>query len=265
MAHVVDLRTEVTHQYVFELRYESGMLYWDRAGRVARELTKEEGWELRGMDGRRCELVHRDRNLSFNFGPAKLDLSQTQNKEVSELLSPGEFGATGDACADVVLSSLDLAFFPRIGFRVMKLYPTKTKEDAEERIRRLLLSEVHDQVEGTLGRVSEWSSQVVVERPRNMLRINVTSFEQNIQLPESVIRAARTRAREHWKDQRQARLQQLKAKRIVESYPQHGILLDLDAYIEEPPVPEALSVSDFIAAAAQDFDDVKGRVLAQRG
>jgi hypothetical protein len=38
-------------------------------------------------------------------------------------------------------------------------------------------------------------------------------------------------------------------------------LLDFDAYIDEPPFPDGLSVSDFVGNAAKDFEKLKPIVL----
>ncbi len=54
---------------------------------------------------------------------------------------------------------------------------------------------------------------------------------------------------------------QLKAKKKIEHYPQFGVLLDLDAYIEDPPYPDDLSISDFVTTAFEDFCRVKQTVL----
>jgi hypothetical protein len=56
-------------------------------------------------------------------------------------------------------------------------------------------------------------------------------------------------------------IDKLKAAKKIKHFPQFGILLDLDAYIEDPPYPDDLSVSDFIAAAFDDFEQVKQTVL----
>jgi hypothetical protein len=39
--------------------------------------------------------------------------------------------------------------------------------------------------------------------------------------------------------------------------PQFGLLLDLDAYIEDPPFPDDLTIGGFIATAFGDFGPVK--------
>ena len=43
MKTVVDLKTEVIHRYVFELRYDFGQVYWDRAGRISKAILAQQG------------------------------------------------------------------------------------------------------------------------------------------------------------------------------------------------------------------------------
>jgi hypothetical protein len=94
-----------------------------------------------------------------------------------------------------------------------------------------------------------------------MLRIAVVPFEQQVELPASVLRDARLHARTEYRSQKKVLLRKLRAKKLVEAYPDCGVLLDLDAYIDDPPFPDALSISDFIEAAFADFDAIKPTAL----
>ena len=60
---------------------------------------------------------------------------------------------------------------------------------------------------------------------------------------------------------------QLKAQKVVSSIPQFGVLLDLDAYIEDPPYPDALTISKFVSDSEEDFRDKKnlGIVVTRSG
>ena len=263
MKTVVAIRTEVIHRFVFELRYEFGQVYWDRAGKIAREIASQEGWEIEAIDMNRCRLIHRDDNLGFSFGPDKLDLVQTQSADVPNLLSIGEFGALAESLADVVVRVLELPFFPRIGFRVWRLYPSADRGESQTQSRNLKLFQVDADLGSTLGGISDTSHRLVTERPNHMLRIAVAPFEQTVNIPDSVVAAARTRARDHWKAQKQVLLDQLKADKIVKSFPRFGLLLDLDTYIEDPPFPDDLSISDFIARSNEDSEVIKKAVLAE--
>jgi hypothetical protein len=44
-------------------------------------------------------------------------------------------------------------------------------------------------------------------------------------------------------------------------FPQYGLLLDLDASLEDPPYPDSISVSDFITRAERDFRDLTPIIL----
>jgi hypothetical protein len=258
MAAIVDLKTEIVHRYVFELRYDFGQIYWDRAGRIAKEiLLNHSGWDFNSIDIHHCQLGHRDANLVFNFGHGKLDISQAQSLEVQTLMPIGEFGTLAESFATAVVQHLDLEAFPRIGFRVWHLYASADREQSYHFLRRLKLFSLNAATSEPLGEISEISHRLVVNRGSHVLRIAIAPFEQQVDLPLSVVRAAKTQASKAKKDQKAVRIDQLKAKKTISHFPQFGLLLDLDAYIEDPPFPDDLTISDFIATAFGDFGRVK--------
>ena len=262
MATVVDLKTEVIHRYVFELRYDFGQIYWDRAGRIAKSLLAEqEEWDVNTIDLNRCQLVRRTANLAFSFGHEKLDLSQTQSADVEELLPLHEFSSIAENGASIVANHLEIDSFPRIGFRAWLLYPAADRDESYRFVRNLKLFRIHPAATDTLGRTSEVSHRLIVERPGHMLRIAVAPFEQQVDLPPSVFRAAREKAKDRSHDQKQVLIDKLRAKKMISHYPQFGVLLDFDAYIEDPAYPDNLSVSDFITNSFEDFQNTREVVL----
>ena len=270
MATIVNFGTEVIHRYVLELRYEFGQVYWDRAGRIARQLISEnENWDFDEIALNRCQLSQRDQNLIFNFGPGKLDLTQTQTSEVSNLLPFGEFGTLAEVLASSVIKTLEIDSFPRIGFRVWHLYPTAGHEQSAELLQNLNGFQLESEFAKSCGKVTEVSYRLVVDRQQHMLRVAVAPFEQQVEIPPSVIRAAKakakTKAYKQPSDQRkQTLLDKAKAERAIASFPQFGLLLDLDAFIEDPPYPNGLSISDFIKQASDDFQRLKPLVFATK-
>ncbi len=262
VATVVDLKTEVIHRYVFELRYDFGQVYWDHAGRISKAiLGEQEEWDFNTIDINRCQLVRRSANLAFNFGHEKLDLVQAQSADVEELLQLHEFSAIAESGARLVAEHLAVDSFPRIGFRVWLLYPAADREESYRFVNNLKLFRLHPAAIDSLGSPSETSYRLVVERPTHMLRIAVAPFEQQVDLPPNVLRAARARAKDHPRGQRQVLIDQQKAKKTIGHYPQFGLLLDFDAYIEDPPYPDELSVGDFITSSFDDFRNAKEVVL----
>jgi hypothetical protein len=263
MGYLVAPGTAVVHRYVFELRFDQGQLFWDRAGRVARSLAEKEGWEVGSIDMNGCHVRDEGRNLIFSFSATNLSLCQTQNQDVSELLAPGEFRTIAEEFSEAVIGTLELKSFLRIGFRAWTLYETSSLDDASDRISRSAIFTPEEPLR-SLGDLSSVSYSAVVSRPKHMLRIAVAPFEQQINLSPSLIAAARLKAREKWADQRKVRLQAMKAKKVIKSYPALGIMLDLDAYIEDPPFPGELSCHDFVDQAVDDFGDIRNVVLQER-
>ena len=94
MAHVVQPGTGVRHRFIFELRYDRGELFWDRCGRVARTLAAKKGWALHSIDLNGCHIWNEDHNLVFTYSSTKLDLTQSQNQDVSR--SAAARGIRGD-------------------------------------------------------------------------------------------------------------------------------------------------------------------------
>ena len=81
--------TEVYHQFIFELRYEQGELYWDRCGRIARKLAALEGWASQSADANGCHIWNESKNLTFTFSTTKIGLIQVQSLDVPQLMPVG--------------------------------------------------------------------------------------------------------------------------------------------------------------------------------
>ena len=192
------------------------------------------------------------------------------------MLSVGDFGSLAETFTSTVVETLELEYFPRIGFRVWQLYASADREESHEMVRNLRLFREDPGLSRTVGEISEVSHRLVVDRQKHMLRVAVAPFEQQVDLPPSLIRATKIKAYKQATDtererrerrfgidkRRQILIDKLKAKKIIEHYPHFGLLLDLDAYIEDPPYPDHLSVSDFVATAFEDFNDTKATILA---
>ena len=262
MTYVLDPKSAVRHRLVIELRYESGELYWDRSGRIARTLAHREGWLTHSIDTNGCHIQKEDQNLVFSFSPTKLSLSQSQSQDVSELLSSGEFAAIAEEFSEIVVNSLDVEFLPRMGFRAWVLYPTESLDDASSRVSKMSFFAPCKALTD-LGQLSYISHSVVVARPDHMIRVAATPFEQQINLAPSIVAAARVRARDHWTKQKQVLVDQLKAKKAIKAYPRMGIMVDMDAFIEDLQSAKQLPICRFIDGATIDFNKISSTILSE--
>ena len=55
----------------------------------------------------------------------------------------------------------------------------------------------------------------------------------------------------------------MKAKKAISSYPPVGMMIDLDAYIEDVPYPDEVSARTFIEGAMEDFDVIAEAILSR--
>ena len=179
MDTIVSLSTEVIHRFVFEVRYDFGQLYWDRAGRVSRQiLSAFENWDSDSVSITTSRLSNRELNMVFNFGPAKLDLAQTQDADVDQLVSVGEFAKIAEDATSIVIESLELEWFSRIGFRMWHLYPTSDRNEAVSRISELRHFRIDTQSSPAISNPTDIAYHVVEERSKNMLRIAISPLNK---------------------------------------------------------------------------------------
>jgi hypothetical protein len=218
---------------------------------------------MQSVDASGCHIRNEEQNLVFTFSPAKLDLAQSQSQDVSELLAPGEFAAIAEEFCECVVRTLEVDSFPRIGFRLWTLYSTDSLEDASSRIGRMSFFSPCDALVH-LGELAYVSHSVVIARPRIMVRVAVTPFEQQIQLAPSVIAAAKKEAHKQSKDQRTALIQKMKAKKAIKAYPSVGMMIDLDSYIEEVPYPNEVSARTFVEEAMEEFGVISDEILSAK-
>ncbi len=262
MAYVVDPSTAVRHRLVFELRYERGELYWDRCGRVARAVANREGWATNVIDANGCHIRNEDDNLVFSFSSTGVSLTQTQNRDVQEVLPADRFAALAEELSEMVVAALEVDALPRMGFRTWTLYPTASLDDATLRVSRMSFFAACSALTD-LGELSYPSHSVVIARPDRMVRVAVTPFEQQVNLAPSLLAAARQRAHEHWQDQRKVLIEKLKAQRAIKAYPSLGIMVDMDAYIEDVPSAKQIPICQFVNGATRDFGSIAQAILVE--
>jgi len=229
---------------------------------VARTLVAKKGWALQSIDLNGCHIWNEDGNLVFTYSPAKLDLTQSQNQDVLELLPPGEFAAIAEEFAESVIRALEVNVFPRIGFRLWTLLGTESVEDASFQISRMSFFSPCKALTD-LGELSNMSHGVVVARPKHMVRVAATPFEQQVRLAPSVLAAAKVESHKHEKGQDKLLIRKLKARKAITAFPAAGVMIDMDAYIEDAPYPEEISARTFVEGAMEDFDVIRDAVLSE--
>ena len=243
----------VVHKLVFELRYEYGFEYFDRAGATINEILRDSpGWVQDSINPQQGILRHVDNEATFSFNAQKLYLSQQQSEKIAEVMPIEDFAKTAERLTDIVRRQLQLGVteqdFTRIGFRVWHLFEQRSLEDAKQSIKNLgFVSNDRFTTLADVQSVDEISLSAVVDRPTCRTRIAIAAVEQNIALDPATRKEALQTPHAFPTGQKERLVEKIKAKRRVQRYPQFAVLIDMDHSIEDPVYPAHLNIaSDFI-------------------
>ena len=241
----------VVHKLVFELRYDFGYAYLDRAGTAINDILRNNpGWFQDAVNPQQGILRHRETETIFTFNIGNLNLSQSQSENIGDLLGIDEFAAIAERFADAVRKHLGLEQedFTRIGFRIWQLFEQDSLAQAKRNVKELGLVSLEKLNEVTGKDPDEVNCSFIVNRAECSTRIAVAPVEQAIAVDPATIRQAKQKPHMFREDQKQIMLDTLKAKHRVKRYPQFAILVDMDHYIIDPPYPKSLNISsDFLA------------------
>jgi hypothetical protein len=255
----------ILHRLVYELRYDYGYTYLDRAGATINDILKRHpGWVNPQVNPQTGVLRNVNNEMVFNFGPRKLDLSQAQSQKVAELAPIGEFASLAKELTATVLEWLELAEFTRMGFRAWRLYPMGSSDEAKRAVISLGVLSTGLIGKMELGSLSEVSWAAVVENHDVTTRIAVSAIEQNIELDPATLKAALDKAHKHDRHQRRIMAEQVKAQRTVANYPQFAVLVDMDHFVQDPPRPEGDGIAEFITTQFEWGTGVSAKVMEAR-
>ena len=239
----------IVHQLVFELRYDYGHGYLDRAGEAIVELLRREpGWAFRKVDQGFTTFSNAELNATFNFGLAKLDLIQSQSKEVVKLMPVPDFALLANDLTATVLPYIGPVVPTRIGFRSRLLWESKSHEAAVNHLRGLESFRLATPDEDDLGAVTDCSFSFVYEALECKRRVALRTIEQQVVLDRASFEAEFKKIHGLPSEQRKDSLRQkMKEKKYVDFIPPHAIMLDVDSYLEEDDIVwDEMELADFI-------------------
>jgi hypothetical protein len=238
----------IVHSVVFELRYNYGLTYLDRCGSVMNQMLRQHpGWTYSAVNPQSGTLQDSKTEVRFTFGSQKLDLTQEQSPTVAQLMEIVEFARLAEDMTKTTVERLDLEEFSRIGFRVWRLFEYPSISEAKKALLRAnLVAAENLKQKLNLPHIDEVALTAIAHRGEAMARIAVAAVEQQIQIDPASVREAMTKARPP-AEQHKALLEKLKAEKRIKQYPQHAVLIDIDNFIDDPPYPKDLKITDFVA------------------
>lgn len=245
------------HKFIYEVRYEHGLVYLDRCGTTANRIIESDPeWVVRedAVSPQGAPLVHAGSGIQFNFGTQKYDFSLNQPIGKETTLTRADidlFITKVHAVSAIVHHELELKAFLREGFRVWYLFATESDEDSEKWIASLGAFQVSPSVTAAFaGHLSSETHVVVITARDRKFRAAVTAVER-LEILDLGTDALKTLPRSLPKGQREALLTHLRAKLRVVSNPQFAVMVDVDAFVENPIEIEP---ADFIRQSLEEIE-----------
>ncbi len=231
----------IPQSIIFELRYNYGYEYLDHTGKVINEIISRPGWNVSNTQTAFTSLLNIDEEIIFNFGPQKLDLVQRLSEKNKELSPIDNIARLCDDLSLIIIRKFNLQQFLRIGFRVHQLFKADNLEQAREYVKTLKIFTTNLPGET----IEEVSHTIVISEKEWKSRIAIAPAEQRVEIDPATLKVAQMETHKLPKGQKEAFMQKMKTKKIIEAFPPYAVLVDIDSYVEDPPIGE-LKIMDFV-------------------
>lgn len=241
----------IVHKLVFELKYNYGFSYLDRCGRTVNSIMRERpDWILANPspNPQNAPLVNTRNNCRFNFSALKLDFLVEQPLGKPALTSDDvtDFVEQVEDITAVVIESLALKEFTRMGFRVWYLFECKDTQDTEEWLESLGCYSVPPELSKSFGGTLQGTGfSALIQSEDRQFRISFNGAERSMPLNlGSQILNVPPHALH--KDQKKHLLEQIKEKKRLAHNPRFAAMIDIDAYLE---MPELIQPAEFVKSS----------------
>lgn len=259
-------KTALYHKLVYEVRYEQGLVYLDRCGTTANQIVQSNPeWIIpeNAISPQGAPLVNAVSGTQFTFGPLKYDFALNQPVGRESALTPADvqlFISHVESVTSIVHRELDLKTFLREGFRVWYLFATDSEEDSQDWLAALGAFKTNHSVISAFGGKLESETHIAVVAARDRkFRVAVSAVERQ-EILDLGTEALKTLPRRLAKGQRELVLQQLRARRRILSNPEFAVMIDVDAYVENPV---EIAPSDFIRRSLEAIEAGIPKALAR--
>lgn len=229
------------HKVVFEVRYDHGLTYLDRCGTTANRIMDTfPEWVLAdegAVNPQNAPLVSLSSGSQFNFGALKYDFSLEQPTNSETGLTQGEvdvFVSQVDSVGRIVQEELDLKKFLREGFRVWYVFGANSEKHANQLLSGIKAFHIDPILsEAFSGELESQGHVAVIAAKDRKFRVAANVVERLEQLNLGT-QALKVLPRKLPTKQREALLEQLRAKRRVVANPQFAVMIDVDCYLDNP-------------------------------
>ncbi|MCK4816734.1 hypothetical protein KA005_13270 [bacterium] len=230
--------------FIFEIRYASGHLYFDRCGQTLLDIEREcEGWLGIAADPQTGTLERPDKNFRVGFSNSKFDFT-------AERVDKEEFAEIAKETSiiwKIIQANLGLDEFLRIGCRLQYLMAMKSIDQAEKALRN---SELNIQLPASFDSsgytVKSRNIVTVLRQDEVEYRVKLECLTRTQSIDPSRILTADPRLLS--KRQDKARIEQIRQIKQYTLDPMYAVSLDVDCAQYEP---ETVAVEKYILEKSQ--------------
>ena len=225
---------------VCAVEYDSGELYYDRMGRVVRQLSKDgRGW-LReaAFTGKQTQVLNAAENLILTVTPSgtTMTLGTENHPEGLESEDIARLAAQSAFALGVVVDELEIPHFQRIDYRERYSFACSSVEETENWVKELGLLRVDEALYANFGRhyAMRWTISFVGVECRYHLELTGTERSAKVPVGPSEIRFKHSRAAHL---DRHELLRLMTARRDQQLDPEYAAILDISAFLWDDTMP----------------------------
>jgi hypothetical protein len=228
-------------QLIFELRYRQGYTYLDKCGRILNRILRElPEWVLGEGNPQGTTLYSMKNRCRLTFSSTKLDvgLDYTLADNPIPEEDVGAFVEYVTFFSQLIMDELSLAEFSRMGLRTLYYFPSTSREDSEQWLNSLGVFTVSPRLlkafEADLD-AAGLSAVVLGKDCRYRIAFNGVETSAQLDMGAETLTVRASKLKEN---QRKMLMEQLKLKRHRQVNAEYAVVIDVDAYLEEPEKPD---------------------------
>ena len=236
---IIASKHAVLRQIAFELKFRYGYRYLDVCGDTINHIVRNyPEWIVKGsnISPQNAPLVSLKNGCSFNFSSEKLDLSLQKpigEKPLDEK-NVEEFVEQTNLLSSIAIDKLEVGVFTRIGVRVWHTFQCQNKEEAEEWLLKLGVSEIKISRLGIeKANIEAVGLNLIVEGEDRKFRIALNGVESQQQYDLGDLTLSIREAALHKRQKELLQAESLMRQRMREN-PQYAALIDVDTFIDDP-------------------------------
>jgi hypothetical protein len=231
----------VLDRVIFEIRYGSGHLYFDRCGQCLTDIERQcDGWLVTSVDLQTGKVEQPEKRMHVNFSNTKFDF--TFDRSTSTIVDIVDVAKEASLIWKIIQANFALDELIRIGCRFNYILPTVSIDESEKLLEKSKFNiTMPEWIDKNEYKTKTREALVILSKADVEYRIRLCGVTRQEAVDPSTLPLADPRVLS--KKQNQYRIIKLKKMSEYSANPMYAVLLDVDCVCYNP---ETISVQEFI-------------------